>query len=62
MAAIRRAWERCDMPGNHPGKRAGFSWISSPAPALREQQLHPEGRGPGCSSTRTRVQGHGGDP
>lgn len=49
MAAARRAWECqcCNMPGNHAGKKARFSWISSPAPArpLREQQHHPEGRG-----------------
>ena len=46
----------CDMPGNHPGKKARFSWISSPAPArpLREQQHHREGSG----AERAGVQGH----
>lgn len=58
MAAAPQAWEcrRCDMPGNHPGKKAHFSWISSPALAwlLREQQHHPEGHG----GERAGVQGH----
>ena len=70
MAAASWAWEcrRCDMPGNHPGKKAHFSWISSPAPAwpLREQQHHPEGhsreRARGAGAPAPGPQGHGCDP